>query len=59
LTKSHIVHPGLQIFEDKKPGEIKLAKEDVPGLGETGLVAQRNPLTALAETGWNPDLDAM
>ncbi|WVQ80803.1 hypothetical protein IAT38_002909 [Cryptococcus sp. DSM 104549] len=43
LTKSHIVHPGLEMFKDRKPGEeIKLEKEQVPGL---------------AESGWNPDLD--
>jgi histone acetyltransferase len=45
ISKSHIVHPGLEIFKDRKPGqEIKLRKEDIPGL---------------AESGWNPELDAM
>ncbi|OXG24839.1 histone acetyltransferase [Cryptococcus neoformans Tu401-1] len=43
LTKSHIIHPGLQIFKERQPDEeIKLTKEQVPGL---------------AESGWNPDLD--
>ncbi|WWD03055.1 hypothetical protein V865_001099 [Kwoniella europaea PYCC6329] len=43
ISRSHIVHPGLTIFKDRKPGEeIKLTKEQVPGL---------------AESGWNPDLD--
>ncbi|WWC94259.1 hypothetical protein V866_001099 [Kwoniella sp. B9012] len=43
ISRSHIVHPGLAIFRDRKPGEeIKLTKEQVPGL---------------AESGWNPDLD--
>ncbi|ODN94203.1 histone acetyltransferase [Cryptococcus wingfieldii CBS 7118] len=44
LTKSHIVHPGLDVFKDRKPegDNRKLAKEEVPGL---------------AESGWNPDLD--
>lgn len=45
MTKSHIVHPGLQIFRDRKPmQEIRLRKEDVPGL---------------AESVWDPALDAM
>jgi hypothetical protein len=45
ISKSHIVHPGLEIFKNRKPGqEIKLRKEDIPGL---------------AESGWNPELDAM
>ncbi len=34
ISKSHIVHPGLKVFRDKKEGEVKLSKEDVPGLGE-------------------------
>ncbi|WWD17233.1 hypothetical protein CI109_101671 [Kwoniella shandongensis] len=43
ISRSHIVHPGLAIFKDLKPGEeLKLSKEQVPGL---------------AESGWNPDLD--
>ncbi|OCF40322.1 histone acetyltransferase [Kwoniella heveanensis CBS 569] len=43
ISRSHIVHPGLEIFKERKPGqEIKLTKEQVPGL---------------AESGWNPDLD--
>ncbi|WRT66439.1 uncharacterized protein IL334_003396 [Kwoniella shivajii] len=43
ISKSHIIHSGLQIFKDRKPGqEVKLSKEQVPGL---------------AESGWNPDLD--
>ncbi|WVQ99466.1 hypothetical protein IAU59_006601 [Kwoniella sp. CBS 9459] len=43
ISRSHIVHPGLEVFKDRKPGqEIKLTKEQVPGL---------------AESGWNPDLD--
>ncbi|WVW84008.1 hypothetical protein I302_106034 [Kwoniella bestiolae CBS 10118] len=43
ISRSHIVHPGLAIFRDVKPGEqVKLTKEQVPGL---------------AESGWNPDLD--
>ena len=34
ISKSHIVHPGLQAFKDRKKGqEIKLTKADVPGLG--------------------------
>ena len=45
ISRSHVVHPGLQVFKDRKPGEeIKLSKEQVPGL---------------AESGWNPDLDEM
>jgi histone acetyltransferase len=45
ISKSHIVHPGLEVFKNRKPGqEIKLRKEDIPGL---------------AESGWNPELDAM
>lgn len=45
ISRSHIVHPGLEVFKNRKPGEvIKLSKEDVPGL---------------AESGWNPELDAM
>ncbi|EIW70367.1 hypothetical protein TREMEDRAFT_29235, partial [Tremella mesenterica DSM 1558] len=44
ISRSHIVHPGLTIFKERKPGQTKLSKEDVPGL---------------AESGWNPDLDAM
>ncbi|WWC89250.1 uncharacterized protein L201_004170 [Kwoniella dendrophila CBS 6074] len=43
ISRSHIVHPGLTIFKDVKPGEeVKLTKDQVPGL---------------AESGWNPDLD--
>ncbi|WVR07104.1 hypothetical protein IAU60_004143 [Kwoniella sp. DSM 27419] len=43
ISRSHVVHPGLQVFKDRKPGvEIKLSKSQVPGL---------------AESGWNPDLD--
>ncbi|KAK8864466.1 hypothetical protein IAR55_001715 [Kwoniella newhampshirensis] len=43
ISRSHVVHPGLAIFKDLKPGEeLKLTKEQVPGL---------------AESGWNPDLD--
>ncbi|KAK4686728.1 histone acetyltransferase, partial [Tremellales sp. Uapishka_1] len=43
ISKSHVVHPGLQVFKNRKPDqEIKLSKEDVPGL---------------TESGWNPDLD--
>ncbi|ORY33986.1 hypothetical protein BCR39DRAFT_518041 [Naematelia encephala] len=43
ISKSHIVHPGLEIFKKRKPGEeIRLTKDQVPGL---------------AESGWNPDLD--
>lgn len=45
ISRSHIVHPGLEVFKDRKPGqEITLKKEDIPGL---------------AESGWNPELDAM
>lgn len=45
ISRSHIVHPGLEIFKDRKPGQaIKLDKDDVPGL---------------PESGWNPELDAM
>lgn len=45
FTKSHVIHKGLKVFKNRKPGqEIKLKKEDVPGL---------------AESGWNPDLDEM
>lgn len=33
------MHPGLQLFKDKKPGEIKLSKEEVPGLGESAPAA--------------------
>lgn len=43
ISKSHVVHPGLDKFKNLKPGQ-KLNKEDVPGL---------------AESGWNPELDAM
>ncbi|WVO16140.1 hypothetical protein L204_103809 [Cryptococcus depauperatus] len=43
FTRSHIVHPGLKVFKDKKPDEATiLTKDEVPGL---------------AESGWNPDLD--
>ncbi|WWC62045.1 uncharacterized protein I303_104633 [Kwoniella dejecticola CBS 10117] len=43
ISRSHVVHPGLAIFKNVKPGEaIKLTKEQVPGL---------------AESGWDPDLD--
>jgi histone acetyltransferase len=61
LTRSHIVHPGLQVFKDKKPGEIKLSKDEVPGLGESVPTAPtwRVIDVLVAETGWNPDLDAM
>lgn len=45
LTKSHVVHRGLDIFRDRKEGvPFKLKKEEVPGL---------------AETSWDPDLDDM
>lgn len=35
---------GIEEFKDRKPGELKLRKDDIPGL---------------AESGWNPDLDEM
>jgi histone acetyltransferase len=45
ISKSHVVHPGLEIFKNRKPGqEIRLTIDDIPGL---------------AESGWNPELDAM
>lgn len=45
ISQSHVVRPGLEAFKNRKPGEhIKLEKEDIPGL---------------AESGWNPDLDEM
>lgn len=45
ISRSHIVHPGLDIFKNRKPGQqLKLDKDKVPGL---------------AESGWNPELDAM
>lgn len=45
ISQSHVVRPGLEVFKNRKPGEsIKLEKEDIPGL---------------AESGWNPDLDEM
>lgn len=43
ISRSHIVHPGLTIFKNRKSGK-PLTKDDVPGL---------------AESGWNPDLDAI
>jgi hypothetical protein len=45
ISKSHVVHPGLKVFRDKKEGEIRLSKEDVPGLGELGFPAHSDPLT--------------
>ena len=45
LTKSHVVHPGLEEFKHRREGQhLKLRKEEVPGL---------------AETSWDPDLDDM
>lgn len=45
ISKSHEVHPGLEVFKKRKDGEdLKVEKEDVPGL---------------AESGWNPELDNM
>lgn len=45
ISQSHVVRPGLEVFKERKPGQqIKLPKEDIPGL---------------AESGWNPDLDEM
>lgn len=45
ISQSHVVRPGLDAFRNRKPGEfIKLDKQDIPGL---------------AESGWNPDLDDM
>jgi hypothetical protein len=49
------------VFKDKKPGEIKLSKDEVPGLGEFVPTASTGKVVdvLVAETGWNPDLDAM
>ena len=36
ISKSHVIHPGLQVFKNRKSGQdIKLTKEDVPGLSES------------------------
>ncbi|TXT07179.1 hypothetical protein VHUM_03349 [Vanrija humicola] len=43
ISQSHVARPGLEVFKNRKPGqEIRLSKEDIPGL---------------AESGWSPDLD--
>jgi histone acetyltransferase len=45
MTRGHIVYPGLEVFQNKKPeDEMTLSKQDVPGL---------------RETGWDPAVDAL
>jgi len=35
ISKSHVVHPGLQVFKKRKAHqEIKIPKENIPGLGK-------------------------
>lgn len=39
ISQSHVVHPGLAVFKNRKEGEeITLKKEQVPGLSESASV---------------------
>ncbi|KAJ9119037.1 hypothetical protein QFC22_003528 [Naganishia vaughanmartiniae] len=45
ISQSHVVRPGLAIFKNRKPGEkIELAKEDIPGLVDSGWDARMDEL---------------
>lgn len=45
ISQSHVVRKGLTVFKDRKSQEpIKLSKEEIPGL---------------TESGWDEDLDNM
>ncbi|KAJ9092781.1 hypothetical protein QFC21_006656 [Naganishia friedmannii] len=45
ISQSHVVRPGLTIFKNRNPGEkIELAKEDIPGLVDSGWDARMDEL---------------
>jgi len=52
ISRSHVVHPGLEIFKNKEEGqEIKVDPSQVPGLKESGWTPEMDEISRRPKRG--------